>query len=46
MHADILKYEYLTQLLLDATFPQLILTYFGHQDDKAVEQKNDRDDLE
>lgn len=44
---DILKFEYLTQLLLDANYIPLILKFFGHQDiDKAVEQKNDREDLE
>lgn len=44
---DIMKFEYLTQLLLDANFLPLLLKYFAHQDiDKAVEQKNDRDDLE
>ncbi|KAL9628530.1 MAG: hypothetical protein Q9164_007236, partial [Protoblastenia rupestris] len=43
---DVLKYEYLTQLLLDANYLPLILKFFAHQDvDKAVEQKNDRDDL-
>lgn len=45
--ADILKFEYLTQLLLDANYLPLVLKYFAHQNvDKAVEQKNDRHDLE
>ncbi len=44
---DILKYEYLTQLLLDANYLPLILKYFAHQDvDRAVDQRNDREDLE
>lgn len=44
---DILKYEYMTQLLLDANYLPLILKLFAHQDiDKAVNQKNDREDLE
>ncbi|KAL8992849.1 MAG: hypothetical protein Q9188_007482 [Gyalolechia gomerana] len=44
--SHILKYEYLTQLLLDANFLPLILKYFAHQDiDRAVDQKIDRDDL-
>ncbi|KAI4178549.1 MAG: hypothetical protein L6R41_008338 [Letrouitia leprolyta] len=44
--SHILKYEYLTQLLLDANFLPLILKYFAHQDiDRAIDQKIDRDDL-
>ena len=44
---DILKFEYLTQLLLDGNYLPLILKYFAHQDvDRAVDQKNDREDLE
>lgn len=44
---DILKYEYMTQLLLDANYLPLVLKLFAHQDvDKAVDQKNDREDLE
>ncbi|KAL9102247.1 MAG: hypothetical protein Q9163_002583 [Psora crenata] len=44
---NILKFEYLTQLLLDANYLPLILKYFAYQDvDKAVEQRNDRDDLD
>lgn len=43
---DILKFEYLTQLLLDANYLPLILKLFAHQDiDRAVEQKIDREDL-
>ena len=42
-----MKFEYLTQLLLDANFLPLILKYFAHQDiDKSVEHRNDRHDLE
>lgn len=45
--SDILKFEYLAQLLLDANYLPLILKLFAHQDiDVAVSQKNDRDDLE
>lgn len=44
--ADILKFEYLTQLLLDANYLPLILKLFAHQDiDRAVDQKIDREDL-
>ncbi|KAI9873301.1 MAG: Factor arrest protein 11 [Pleopsidium flavum] len=44
--SHILKYEYLTQLLLDSNYLPLILKLFAHQDvDKAVDQRNDRDDL-
>ncbi|KAL8720229.1 MAG: hypothetical protein Q9181_007944 [Wetmoreana brouardii] len=44
--SHILKSEYLTQLLLDANYVPLILKLFAHQDiDRAVDQKNDRDDL-
>ncbi|KAL9577431.1 MAG: hypothetical protein Q9212_006369, partial [Teloschistes hypoglaucus] len=44
--SHILKYEYLTQLLLDANYVPLILKLFAHQDvDRAVDQKNDREDL-
>ena len=43
---DILMYEYMTQLLLDANYLPLILKYFAHQDiDRAVDLKIDRDDL-
>ncbi|KAG8531971.1 uncharacterized protein KY384_003607 [Bacidia gigantensis] len=45
--SHVLKFEYLTQLLLDASYLPLVLKYFGFQDvDKAVEQKNDREDLD
>ncbi|KAL9593004.1 MAG: hypothetical protein Q9179_006173 [Wetmoreana sp. 5 TL-2023] len=44
--SHVLKSEYLTQLLLDANYVPLILKLFAHQDiDRAVDQKNDRDDL-
>jgi len=44
---DILKFEYLTQLLLDANYLPLILKLFAHQDvDRAVDQNNDHEDLE
>ncbi|KAL8661566.1 MAG: hypothetical protein Q9168_008372 [Polycauliona sp. 1 TL-2023] len=44
--SHILKFEYLTQLLLDANYLPLILKLFAHQDvDRAVDQKTDRDDL-
>ncbi|KAL8823266.1 MAG: hypothetical protein Q9191_006021 [Dirinaria sp. TL-2023a] len=44
--SHILKFEYLTQLLLDSNYLPLILKLFAHQDvDRAVEQRNDRDDL-
>ena len=44
---DILKYEYLAQLLLDANYLPLILKLFAHQDvDRTVDQRNDREDLE
>lgn len=37
----------MTQLLLDANYLPLVLKLFAHQDvDKAVDQKNDREDLE
>ncbi|KAL9064010.1 MAG: hypothetical protein Q9161_009143 [Pseudevernia consocians] len=45
--SHILKYEYMTQLLLDANYLPLVLKLFAHQDvDKAVDQKNDREDLD
>ncbi|KAL8964362.1 MAG: hypothetical protein Q9183_004504, partial [Haloplaca sp. 2 TL-2023] len=44
--SHILKFEYMTQLLLDANYVPLILKLFAHQDiDRAVDQKNDRQDL-
>lgn len=46
LHSDVLKFEYLTQLLLDSNYLPLILKLFAHQDvDKAIDHKNDRDDL-
>lgn len=45
-NVDILKFEYMTQLLLDSNYLPLILKMFAHQDvDQAVAQKNDRDEL-
>lgn len=42
---DILKFEYMTQLLLDSNYLPLILKMFIHQEvDRAVSQRNDRDD--
>ncbi|KAJ5757401.1 uncharacterized protein N7511_006095 [Penicillium nucicola] len=44
--SHILKFEYMTQLLLDSNYLPLILKMFAHQDvDQAVAQKNDREDL-
>ncbi|KAL8782704.1 MAG: hypothetical protein Q9195_009588, partial [Heterodermia aff. obscurata] len=44
--SHILKFDYLTQLLLDVNYLPLILKLFAHQDvDRSVEQKNDREDL-
>ncbi|KAJ5166435.1 uncharacterized protein N7482_005216 [Penicillium canariense] len=44
--SHILKFEYMTQLLLDSNYLPLILKMFAHQDvDHAVAQKNDREDL-
>lgn len=46
MVADVLKFEYLTQLLLDSNYLPLILKYFAHQDiDKLVDTKTDRDEM-
>lgn len=43
---DILKFEYMTQLLLDSNYIPLILKMFAHQDvDQTVAHKNDREDL-
>lgn len=45
-HQDILKFEYMTQLLLDSNYIPLILKMFAHQDvDQTVAHKNDREDL-
>ncbi|KAJ5203890.1 Phosphatidic acid phosphatase type 2/haloperoxidase [Penicillium cinerascens] len=44
--SHILKFEYMTQLLLDSNYLPLILKMFAHQDvDQVVAQKNDREDL-
>jgi hypothetical protein len=44
--SDVLKFEYLTQLLLDSNYLPLILKLFAHQDiDRAIDQKKDREDL-
>jgi hypothetical protein len=44
--SDVLKFEYMTQLLLDSNYLPLILKMFAHQDvDQAVAQKHDRKDL-
>ncbi|KAL4898619.1 hypothetical protein BDV59DRAFT_6800 [Aspergillus ambiguus] len=44
--SHILKFEYMTQLLLDSNYLPLILKMFAHQDvDQSVAQKNDRDEL-
>ena len=43
---DILKFEYLTQLLLDSNYLPLVLKLFAHQDiDKVVESRTDRDEV-
>ncbi|KAB8237717.1 FAR11/STRIP family protein [Aspergillus alliaceus] len=44
--SHILKFEYMTQLLLDSNYLPLILKMFAHQDvDQAVAQKFDRKEL-
>ena len=44
--SHILKFEYLTQLLLDSNYVQLTLKYFAHQNlEDLVAFKYDRDDL-
>ncbi|KAJ6141999.1 Phosphatidic acid phosphatase type 2/haloperoxidase [Penicillium chrysogenum] len=44
--SHILKFEYMTQLLLDSNYIPLILKMFAHQDvDQTVAHKNDREDL-
>ncbi|KAL4884047.1 hypothetical protein BJY04DRAFT_183844 [Aspergillus karnatakaensis] len=44
--SHILKFEYMTQLLLDSNYLPLILKMFAHQDiDQAVAQQSDRDEL-
>jgi hypothetical protein len=43
---DILKFEYLTQLLLDSNYLPLVLKLFAHQEiEKVVVSKTDRDDM-
>jgi hypothetical protein len=43
---DILKYEYLTQLLLDSNYLPLVLKLFAHQEvDKVVDTNSDRQEL-
>lgn len=43
---DILKFEYLTQLLLDSNYLPLVLKLFAHQEmDKVVLSKTDREDM-
>ena len=40
---DVLKFEYLTQLLLDCNYLPLVLKLFAHQDvQQVVESKADR----
>ncbi len=44
--ADVLKYEYLTQLLLDSNYLPLVLKLFAHQEvDKVVDTNSDRQEL-
>ncbi|KAL4927490.1 FAR11/STRIP family protein [Aspergillus undulatus] len=44
--SHILKFEYMTQLLLDSNYLPLILKMFAHQEiDQAVAQRTDRDEL-
>lgn len=44
--SHVLKYEYLTQLLLDSNYVQLTLKYFAHQNlEDLVAFRYDRDDL-
>ncbi|CZR60220.1 probable Protein required for hyphal anastomosis (HAM-2) [Phialocephala subalpina] len=44
--SHILKFEYLTQLLLDSNYLPLVLKLFAHQDiDKIVDNKTDRDEM-
>ncbi|KAI9698031.1 MAG: Factor arrest protein 11 [Candelina mexicana] len=43
--SHILKYEYLTQLLLDSSYLPLILKLFAHQElERVIDSKSDRDD--
>lgn len=44
--ADILKFEYFTQLLLDSNYLPLVLKLFAHQEiDKVVDSKSDRNEM-
>ncbi|KZF21395.1 N1221-domain-containing protein [Xylona heveae TC161] len=44
--SHILKFEYLTQLLLDSNYLPLILKLFAHQEiERTVDNKNDQDEL-
>ncbi|KAL4735996.1 hypothetical protein BDV11DRAFT_173349 [Aspergillus similis] len=44
--SHILKFEFMTQLLLDSNYLPLILKMFAHQEiDQAVAQRTDRDEL-
>ncbi|CAL3966151.1 unnamed protein product [Diplocarpon coronariae] len=44
--SHILKFEYLTQLLLDSNYLPLVLKLFAHQDiDRVVESKTDREEM-
>ncbi|KAL9120268.1 MAG: hypothetical protein Q9187_003175 [Circinaria calcarea] len=44
--SHVLKFEYLTQLLLDSNYLPLALKFFAHQDfDRAVGNRNDIEDL-
>ena len=46
MFLDILKFEYMTQLLLDSNYLPLILKMFAHQDiDQAIAHKTDREEM-
>jgi hypothetical protein len=41
-----LKFEYLTQLLLDSNYLPLVLKLFAHQEiDKVIDSRTDRDDM-
>lgn len=41
--SDVLKFEYMTQLLLDSNYVPLVLKLFAHQDvQQVVDSKMDR----
>jgi hypothetical protein len=43
LSADVLKFEYFTQLLLDSNYVPLVLKLFAHQDvQQVVDSKMDR----